>query len=193
MKSIISPMLTTVADNVFDKSNFQGEIFFNWVRVFLERDSEWKAYLNDIFKDYLFNDCTTLAWTILDWEIIVKINGEFVKDWGSEEVNKLSSISEAPENVEFVYVVYDILSFLGRDLQNYPLHIRKTILEEAMISLDNVFAWKYNKKIILSLPIKHNKETFDAMVNMGYKWMIIKDLNSPYIQWEESKYWQKII
>lgn len=201
----------------FCNLNFIAEMKYDGSRYILQWDFEWKVFLtsrNVSVKDglpvdktenlrgYLYNDCVELAYLVLDWEILVKMNWKFLTNNGSSEVNRimLSAPEKAQERlknseIELVYVVYDILNRNGNRLTSKPLSIRKHELRQAYwIDLNNAggIGWVNYQRILLSEVYPPTKDTYKKAIEKGFEGIMLKDLTSEYIQWEHSKHWLKV-
>lgn len=204
----------TVTSKYFNKPGRFGEIKYDGSRYIMQRDAEGKVHLTsrtisvkdnlpvektENLRGYLFDDNKDLADIIIDWEILIKHNGEFIKDNGSSHVNKvmLSKPEKAKEllsesGIELVYIVYDILSYRGIWLETTPLHERKIILKRAFDYIARYEKQEYTNRMSLSETIPHTQEQYDKLIASGFEGMMIKNSMSNYEQWDHSKNRMKV-
>ena len=85
------------------------------------------------------------------------------------------------------------------DVTKDKLFQRKAYLEDAMIDLDNdpIMREFARKKMMLSMNFKNQtpqegKAQFEVLVKDGHEGVMLKNLNSPYVQGDHSAYWQKV-
>jgi len=81
------------------------------------------------------------------------------------------SIKEKKQN--FVYVIFDILSYMGKDLRQLALIERKQILEENFNNLPNNI-------MLSSYVINHGKQTFNFAKKHNLEGVVAKKIDSVY-------------
>lgn len=203
-----------VTSRLLGDKDYIVEKKYDGSRYILQWDEDGKVFLtsrNVSVKDnlpvdktenlrgYLFDDNMVLAGTTIDGEILVKINGEFPKDNGSSEVNKimLSSPDKAKErlkdeNIQLVYKVYDVLFAAGTDIRDMPLIERKRMLEH----LKEHICYQY-KDYAGAIEVA---EFFESS-EVDQEWLddIVQDsegamfkLKSSHYIAGDRKYWQKV-
>jgi len=111
------------------------------------------------------------------------LDGEFIHPKGFEYVRKImGSLPERAIQLQeeygyIEYILYDLPVYLGEDISNKPLHLRKEILKNIYKSIDS-------KYIKLAKKIKGNeeeiKQQFAEIVKNGGEGLVGKDINSPY-------------
>lgn len=202
-----------VTSERFWDEKYIGEIKYDGSRYIIQWDEDGKVFCtsrNASVKDglpvdktenlrgYLFDDCKELAGITIDGEVLVKINGEFVRENGSSEVNKI--MLSAPDkaklrllnpDIELVYVAYDCLQY-GVDYTEQALHYRKDVLKLAIKDIILHLNAKYVCKYILSETFPPSDEKLQEIFDSGHEGMMLKDIESKYEQNEHSKHWLKV-
>lgn len=201
---------------LWDK-RYLWELKYDWARYILQRGSEtWTAYLTSrgISKKtgkhvdktenligYLFDNSKDMAGTVLDGEVVaLDENGNPINWNGSNIVTKImwakpEKAKHRLENEGFSigYVAYDILYYKGQNLQEMPLKLRKTHLEQALIDMDNTFSFKFSKRIILSQIVMWPEQWYlDSVLEAGFEGLMLKHINGKYQQDKRSSDWVKI-
>lgn len=180
----IKPMLTTLVDEPFDKSDWFFEIKWDGYRAIAETEKgKVKLYSRNLlsFENKFSNIVSELKKinhdVVLDGEIVA------LDENGKPSFQLLQDYEKNPKT-ELVYYVFDILYLDGTDLQNKPLWERKKILSEIIPKTG---------QIILSEHIEKNGiNFFEAAKKQGLEGIVAKDKNSTYQQGVRGQNWLKI-
>lgn len=128
----------------------------------------------------------SLTDTVLDGEIMT-----LDESLASNSVTRImgakpeKAISRQQEEGWLVYHVWDVLFVSGQDVQMQPLKIRRDILERVLEEWPNPYV-----KLIEQ---RHNKQALlDEVSAKGGEGIILKNLNSVYLQDKRSPYWIKV-
>ncbi len=211
---IIKDWQPILKSKFFWDKDYIAEIKYDGSRYILSWDRDGKVKLTsrtisvktgtptdktENLRGYLYDDTKTLADTVLDWEIVVRIDGKFLKNNGSSEVNKIMLSKPLKcknrlkvKNIEVFYMVYDCIKFKWEDISNEPLIKRKQILEDVLVVFDNKFGLDLSKRVHLVHPLSNEKKTYTDVIGNWFEGIMLKKLDSIYEQGKRSNDWRKI-
>ena len=207
MKDFMIPVTTIdcTEQKHYDKKGWIGEKAFYWYRCKISRDSagkvslensEWKI-ISDNLKWIIFDDSERLCNTVLFWEIIVKI--KWVRVMDNDAIEEMFTFpKEAIEEIidkteaKIIFVAFETLEFLGKDLRNTFYEHRKMLAEDVIISIDSVFEMKYKDNYALSMVIPHSRKSFEKLREQGVPGIHIRNTKGFYVDGVNED-WQQIM
>jgi bifunctional non-homologous end joining protein LigD len=109
-------------------------------------------------------------------------------EWGIAQ-SVLGSDKHRPElEGKITFVVFDMLTYDGKDMRSLPLKNRREILESSFEA-----AGIFNSDAIMISPqFETSTAAYDALVENGFEGAIVKDPNSTYISGGRGKGWFKM-
>lgn len=126
--------------------------------------------------------------TILDGEAVgfVNVNGVLTQDWGKAQSVLGSGVAKAKlRSKDITLVIFDVLEFGGNETTALPFKNRREFLE-------NLFAAKSFKRVILTPQLAATDENHDDLVAKGYEGSMVKWLDSRYAVGQRGRGWYKI-
>lgn len=176
----VSPMLATLVDAPFSRSNWVFEEKYDGARMLAYKEGNRVSLISrnaidrtsrypGIAKDLLKLNVDTL---LLDGEIVVV---------DARNVSRFQLLQQAKGQPQ--YAVFDCLYKGGKDLRRAPLNVRRGILEE-VVSSDTIVR-------VASRMVEDGIEAFELAVKRGLEGVIGKDSSSPYTE-GRSKAWLKV-
>jgi len=124
--------------------------------------------------------------TVLDGELVDHANGE--KQW-----NRTAKILQTTrggyvhvpteDDPPLTYVVFDIVVAAGHELYDEPLSVRRQALELIMA--------KAEAPIVLSAQLPATAEGLEQALREGYEGVVVKRLDSVYVQGAKNRGWYK--
>lgn len=181
--SVVSPMLATDADKVFNDANYIYELKWDGYRMLSNIDSG-KAQLysrNGISFDSKFSKIAEELETIehsciLDGEVVV-VDGNGVADFQS--LQHLDS-----SKGRLLYYVFDLLYLNGHDTTSLTLLERKSLLPEILNGLNSVKFCDHIEGMGLAL--------YQKAIDAGMEGIIAKEKTSIYTQNYRTTQWLKM-
>lgn len=185
----IQPMLLTNIEEPFNSEDFLFEIKWDGYRVitFINND---KIYLQSRNKKNLtpyFPELANISSylktkkLILDGEICY-LNQEG-KPIFEPLQGRIGKKNTSKTNFPVTLVVWDLLSYKGKDIYKLPLIERKKYLNETVCEGENLKLSKYIKK--------EGTKLYQRAEIEGLEGIVAKKIDSPY-EFRRSKYWYKI-
>ncbi|MDN5347847.1 MAG: ligase 1 [Clostridia bacterium] len=123
---------------------------------------------------------------VLDGEIIIPGEGgrpSFSRLQARGRLTDPLKIRQAAGQEPAVFVAFDLLYCRGENIMPQPLHLRKSLLQEAVRPRDNL--------VVSTFIETHGTGFFAACVREGLEGVMAKDKNSPYLPGKRSPYWRK--
>lgn len=183
MPHAVSPMLSTLAKEPFDKDGWIFEIKWDGYRAIAELEgdevtiySRKKQSFNQRFSPLVDELRNFPIQAIFDGEIVV------LDKKGKPQFQLLQNYSPSKGNL--VYYVFDLLYFNGHDLTGLPLLKRKSILEKILPASEKI---RYSKHIE-----NRGKFLFEQAKSTGLEGIIAKNSFSVYHYGQRSQEWLKI-
>ena len=184
----IYPMLAMEKEGFLDKPGYIAQRKYDGTRCMIIKDSSgifmmgrsWKNDYSDKFPEIMKDIFEIpLSTFILDSEL------SFFK--GDKEVFTTALATESKIGLIAKCMVFDILEYNDTDVRNEQLHNRLELLDKLIPkNLQHIEVIKTYKS--------NHKQLFDKIVSDKIKGegLVLKDLNSPYIEKSRSKYWIKV-
>ena len=180
----IKPMLATLVDEPFDKSDWLFEIKYDGYRAIAEIENGkvelYSRNLNSFNKQF-----SQIAASLRQIKLDAVLDGEIVilNNEGKPDFNLIQNYQRTGEGF-IVYYVFDILYCSGYDLRDLPLIKRKQILSSILPQSDN---------IIFSDHIEEKgTEFYKLAAKNELEGIIAKYANSCYLTGKRSREWLKI-
>ena len=176
----VSPMLATLVDAPFSRSNWVFEEKYDGVRMLAYKEGNRVSLISRnaidrtnrypaIAKELLKVNADTL---LLDGEVVVL---------DARNVSRFQLLQQAKGRSQ--YAVFDCLYKDGKDLRRAPLNVRRSTLEQVVSA---------NATVHVGTRIAEDGiEAFELAVKRGLEGVIGKDSSSPYIE-GRSKAWLKV-
>lgn len=184
----IYPMLAMEKEDFLDKPGYVAQRKYDGTRCVIIKDSSgifmmgrsWKNDYSDKFPEVIEDiKKIPLNTFILDSELT------FFK--GNEEVFTTALATESKSGLIAKCMIFDILEYNDTDVRSEQLRNRLELLDKLIPKnlqhLEVIKTYKSN-----------HKQIFDEIVSDEIKGegLVLKDLNSPYIEKSRSKYWIKV-
>lgn len=175
----VSPMLATLVDAPFSRSNWVFEEKYDGVRMLAYKEGNRVSLISRnaidrtnrypaIAKELLKLNADTL---LLDGEVVVL---------DARNVSRFQLLQQAKGRPQ--YAVFDCLYKDGKDLRRAPLNVRRSTLEQVVA----------NATVRVGTRVAEDGiEAFELAVKRGLEGVIGKDSSSPYIE-GRSKAWLKV-
>ena len=180
----IQPMLSTPADEPFDRAGWIFEVKWDGYRAIAEVArgdvrlySRHEQLLNQQFPQVVEALASLGVEAVFDGEVVV------VDEKGVSRFEMLQSYRQLGQG-SLVYYVFDLLWLEGRDLRSLPLTRRKEILTSILPKVRYV-------KLSGHIP-ETGRAFFEASTAQGLEGMIAKDGASPYRAGIRGREWMKV-
>lgn len=218
---IIRPMLaedstifdTTKEHNITSKiiwdSSYIMQPKFDGSRYILQWDEYWFPHLTSrtisvknglpvvkthLLENIVFKKEPKLAWTILDWEIVVAEKGKSIlQSSTSSFVNEImlskdqTRVIEKLEQYDIGYVVYDTISRYWVDITSRSCWARSCEALSFVSSWNNHQMWKFYE-----IPIFDNtEENLKHILDEWYEWAMLKEKDGKYVE-DSRSWWHKV-
>lgn len=118
-----------------------------------------------------------LQGTVLDGEVVV------LDEKGLPNFQLLQNAIDEGQ-ATFVYYVFDLIYYKGKDLTHHPLEERKEILKAILPKKSNIIQFSYHIK-------GNGKEVFKEACRLGFEGILSKESQSYYIQ-KRTRSWLKV-
>lgn len=176
----VSPMLATLVDAPFSRSNWVFEEKYDGVRILAYKEGNRVSLISRnaidrtnrypaIAKELLRLNANTL---LLDGEVVVL---------DARNVSRFQLLQQAKGRPQ--YAVFDCLYKDGKDLRRASLNVRRSTLEQVLSA---------NATVHVGTRVAEDGiEAFELAVKRGLEGVIGKDSSSPYIE-GRSKAWLKV-
>ena len=194
----IRPMLASKGnvDDLWDDPNWIAEEKIDGARYVLQRNGlKWSCTSRTVSRKtglmvdkienvpHLVNNSVLAPHFVLD--------GELQQSDFSKTVSIMGSKSERAAKIQnecgpITFYAFDLIEFAHRDLRNLPYIERRAMLEHLVERLNNPY--------IKVLPIysEGKRELYDSVVRCGGEGIILKHVDSKYVDGERSKQWLKV-
>ncbi len=178
----MKPMFAEIGStNILNNKNYLFEPKLDGIRIILKKNKEKVQIFNRLGKDI------TARYKHLDLAFALRgsatVDGELVvyDDQGNPDFTLMQQ-SQSDKSITPTFVVFDILEFEGKNLQNKSVIARKKYLKKAV---------KPNKQVQLMIYTLDGKKLWKWIRKRKAEGIIAKELTSPYLQ-QRSKLWLKI-
>lgn len=186
MPHLIKPQLATLVDKPPAGNNWLHEIKFDGYRLlaFIENgkarlmtrgNQNWTAKFPNISKEL---DKLGLKNAIFDGEVVVLDKRQH------PNFQLLQNAIKDNKNSLFIYYIFDLIYFEGRDLSSLPLIERKKILYNVIKSKNNIL--RYSDHVLGS-----GEKVFKKSCKLSLEGIVSKDINSTYLQ-KRTHNWLKV-
>ncbi len=190
--NLIKPMEPITSSNIMIDENMLHQVKWDGVRAitYIENDKVKIFTKRGRERTSFYPELSHLAklingsFTILDGEMIVLENERpsFSKMLVRERINNIKNIEKYCAYLPVKYVVFDILEFKGRDLRDYSLLERKSILTANL---------RQDHTIAITDDYPDGQKLFELMKKKGWEGIVSKRKSSKYVSGKNHQDWFK--
>lgn len=191
---LIKPMEPILSNKIRDNKDWIHQIKWDGIRgityiqnnslkIFTKRGIERTPFYPELSELVNLLNCNQ---AILDGEIVVfdKYKRPSFSDvLVRERVRKEQNLNHYIYKYPITYIVFDILSYNGKDLREIPFKNRKEILNSKFIKSSN---------ITVTDDFSDGEALFELMKEKNYEGIVSKNINSNYIEGKKHDKWFKI-